>query len=120
MIDFNISWFYDQIIILLLIIIILHFINIFSNRRNNNNKISKSNKNIIKNKEILLSDNTYFDRGNKKLREEYIKLHGLSRSHAAEVLDRQIELLKKNHPGKDMKWYIEKAIYDLKRDRHTM
>ncbi len=36
---------------------------------------------------------------------------------AAEVLDRQIDVLKRKHPNKDMAWYIEKAIYDLKRDR---
>jgi len=39
---------------------------------------------------------------------------------AAEVLDRQIEVLKKKHPNKDMAWYIDKAIYDLKRDRRII
>jgi hypothetical protein len=100
----------DLIIITVAILTVLYIIKVFNNRNRN-----KSNKN-----QILLSDNTYFDRKCYKLREQYIRLHGDSRMAAAEVLDRQIEVLKKKHPNKDMAWYIDKAIYDLKRDRRII
>jgi len=38
---------------------------------------------------------------------------------AAATLDRQIDALKNKHPNKNMTWYIEKAIHDLKRDRRV-
>ncbi len=100
----------DLIILAVAILTVLYIIKIYNNRNS-----YKSNKN-----QILLSDNTYFDRKCYKLREQYIRLHGDSRMAAAEVLDRQIEVLKKKHPNKDMAWYIDKAIYDLKRDRRII
>ena len=74
------------------------------------------NDNRLKNKKFL--NKGYFDSKTIKLRNKYIRLHGGTRMAAAEVLDRQIDALKRKHPNKDMAWYIEKAIYDLKRDRH--
>jgi len=54
------------------------------------------------------------------LRRKYIVLHGgLSRTEASKALDRQIELLQRKHPGQNYIWYIEKAIYDLNRDRRV-
>ena len=100
----------DLIIITIAILTVLYIIKLFNNRN-----INKSN-----NKQILLSDNTYFNRECNKLREQYIRLHGDRRMTAAEILDRQIKVLKKKYPDKDMSWYIEKAIYDLKRDRHII
>jgi len=76
----------DLIILAVAILTVLYIIKIYNNRNS-----YKSNKN-----QILLSDNTYFDRKCYKLREQYIRLHGDSRMAAAEVLDRQIEVLKKN------------------------
>ena len=70
-----------------------------------------------KNKKFL--NKGYFDSETIRLRNKYIRLYGDTRMAAAEVLDRQIEALKRKHPDKDMPWYIEKAIYDLKRDRHV-
>ena len=47
-------------------------------------------------------------------------LHGgFSKEEASRALERQIILLKKKHPEKRINWYIEKAIFDLERDRKT-
>ena len=65
-----------------------------------------------------MTNNNFLNRKNIYLRNEYIKLHGDSRMAASEILDRQIALLRKKHPDRTLEWYIEKAIYDLQRDRH--
>lgn len=92
-----------------LIISILAILTVFYSIKIRNNNRSK-NKSVFLNK-------GYFDRQTINLRNEYIRLHGDTRMAAAEVLDRQIDVLKRKHPNKDMSWYIEKAILDLKRDR---
>jgi hypothetical protein len=79
------------------------------------NVYERSNKS--NNRNIVVDKNSYFLNKNMKLRNEYINLHGGSRIEAAEILDRQIDVLMRKHPNKDMTWYIEKAIHDLKRDR---
>lgn len=90
------------IILILAILIVFYIIKIRNDNRRKNKFLNKG----------------YFDSKTIKLRNKYIRLHGGSRMAAAEVLDRQIEVLKRKHPNKDMIWYIEKAIYDLQRDRH--
>lgn len=104
MININEMPLLDLILLTIAILVILYMIKI-------------KNDNRRKNKSKFLNKG-YFDYKTMKLRNQYIRLHGDTRITAAEVLDRQIEVLKRKHPNKDMSWYIEKAIYDLKRDRH--
>ena len=64
--------------------------------------------------------NSYKERNTKSLKKKYIMLHGgFSKEEASRALERQIILLKKKHPEKRINWYIEKAIFDLERDRKT-
>ena len=44
---------------------------------------------------------------------ELLRLVGGDRKYAARILNN----LSLKHPGKSHKWYLEKAIYDLERDR---
>lgn len=97
----------DLVMFTLLILIVLYIIKAISNKKESNIK-----------KTQITKHNSFFENKNKKLREEYINLHGFSRPHAAESLDRQIILLRKKYPNKNLDWYIKKAIHDLKRDRH--
>lgn len=90
------------IILILAIVIVFYIIKIRNDNRRKNNKFLNKG---------------YFDSKTIKLRNKYIRLHGGTRMAAAEVLDRQIEVLKRKHPNKGMIWYIEKAIYDLQRDK---
>jgi len=53
----------------------------------------------------------------RKLKKEYIALHGLSASHAEKALARQLALFKSRRPGQTEEWYLEKIIYDLQKDR---
>lgn len=53
----------------------------------------------------------------RKLKRQYIQLHGLSAKSAGKALDRQITVLKTKRPGKTEEWYLEKVIYDLQKDR---
>lgn len=92
----------NLIILILVVLIVLYIIKIRNDKRSKNDKFLNKG---------------YFDSKTIKLRNEFISLHGGTRMAAAEVLDRQIDVLKRKHPNKDMAWYIEKAIYDLKRDR---
>ncbi len=39
-------------------------------------------------------------------------------SEADQVIQRYIGRLEEKHPGKSRRWYLEKIIYDLERDRH--
>ncbi len=93
----------NLIILILVVLIVLYIIKIRNDKRSKNDKFLNKG---------------YFDSKTIKLRNEFISLHGGTRMAAAEVLDRQIDVLKRKHPNKDMAWYIEKAIYDLKKDRH--
>ena len=36
---------------------------------------------------------------------------------ADETIERHIESLKERHPNRSEKWYLEKILYDLERDR---
>ena len=54
----------------------------------------------------------------KSLKDRYILLHGgLSQLEAEKALERHIALLRKKHPGQRLNWYIERSIYELKKDR---
>ncbi len=53
----------------------------------------------------------------RKLKREYVILHGFTRSDAEKALARQIALLKSKRPGQSEEWYMEKIIYDLEKDR---
>lgn len=53
----------------------------------------------------------------RKLRRNYIALHGFSRTEAENALVRQMDLLKRKRPGLSEEWYLEKIIYDLEKDR---
>lgn len=57
----------------------------------------------------------------KSFKGRYILLHGgLSQIEAERALDRHIALLRKKHPGQRLNWYIERAIYELKKDRRSI
>ncbi len=104
----------DLIMLILFIFIVLLIIKgIYNKSEFKNIKLQ----NIITNK--IKVNNSYISIKNNKLRNEYINLHGVSRMEAAATLDRQIDALKNKHPDKNMTWYIEKAIHDLKRDRRV-
>lgn len=53
----------------------------------------------------------------RKLKRQYIQLHGFSESEAEKALDRQLVQLKSKRPGQTEEWYMEKIIYDLQKDR---
>lgn len=52
-----------------------------------------------------------------KLKQKYRKLTFFSPEYADESLRLQIIKLKNKIPGRSEKWYLEKVIYDLERDR---
>lgn len=52
-----------------------------------------------------------------QLREEYRKQLNLSAEKAEPVIERHLSRLKEKFPDKTEEWYLEKMIYDLKRDR---
>ena len=52
-----------------------------------------------------------------KLKQKYRRLTFMSPSAADETLRLQIIKLKNKQPGRTEKWYIEKTIYDLERNR---
>ncbi|KUK53792.1 MAG: Uncharacterized protein XD78_0889 [Desulfotomaculum sp. 46_296] len=52
-----------------------------------------------------------------KLKQKYRRLTFLSPKAADETLRLQIIKLRNKRPGRTEKWYIEKAIYDLERNR---
>lgn len=51
------------------------------------------------------------------LREECRRLLRLPPDAADESIDRYIKSLQERHPDHPEKWYLEKIIHDLKRDR---
>ena len=51
------------------------------------------------------------------LKKEYQRYQKLSPDKADEVIDRHMKRLKEKYPGRSEEWYLEKMIYDLKRDR---
>ena len=53
----------------------------------------------------------------KSLKSQYCGLSGMPEHLAEESLRQQVEALRKKFPAKDREWYIEKALYDLQRDR---
>lgn len=56
----------------------------------------------------------------KALKDRYVMLHGgLSQFEAERALERHIALLRKKHPGQRLNWYIDRAIYELKKDRRA-
>ncbi|MFA5385000.1 MAG: hypothetical protein WC364_10120 [Eubacteriales bacterium] len=52
-----------------------------------------------------------------KLKQKYRRLTFMPPNAADETLRLQIIKLKNKQPGRTEKWYIEKAIYDLERNR---
>ena len=52
-----------------------------------------------------------------RLQNKYYNLSFQSRNEARKSLNRQLMLLKNKYPGYSQEWYLEKIIYDLKRDR---
>ncbi|MBP8718020.1 MAG: hypothetical protein KBI07_02865 [Candidatus Atribacteria bacterium] len=57
------------------------------------------------------------DRKKRALWQECRRLLRLPTKLADETIERQIKSLKERHPGQTEEWYLEKIIYDLKRDR---
>lgn len=53
----------------------------------------------------------------RNLKNKYIKLHGFSITESEKVLARQLAALKIKQPGHAEEWYLEKIIYDLRKDR---
>lgn len=53
----------------------------------------------------------------RRLKKEYNMLFGSSGVEAEESLRRQMVYLQKKHPGCSEEWYLEKVVYDIKRDR---
>ncbi|HBQ26884.1 MAG TPA: hypothetical protein DD791_10865 [Syntrophomonas sp.] len=104
----------DLIILILFICILRLIIKGFNNKYDFKDSKLKT---IFTNK--VKVNNSYVSIKNNRLRNEYIKLHGVSRMEAVGSLDRQIDALQTKHPDKTMTWYIEKAIHDLKRDRRV-
>lgn len=51
------------------------------------------------------------------LKRRYRQLTFLSPKEAEKSLQLQIERLKSKYPKRSEKWYLEKVIYDLERDR---
>lgn len=51
------------------------------------------------------------------LKRRYRQLTFLSPSEVDKSLQLQIDRLKSKYPGRSEKWYLEKVIYDLERDR---
>ncbi len=51
------------------------------------------------------------------LRQDARRLLNVEPEAADQIIDRQMEVLKKSHPGRTEEWYLEKIIYDLERDR---
>ncbi len=53
----------------------------------------------------------------RRLKKEYNMLYGSSGTAAEQSLRRQMAYLQKKNPGRSEEWYLEKVVYDLKRDR---
>lgn len=53
----------------------------------------------------------------KRLRDEYARLVGLPPARAYDSLERRIEVLMKDQPGRSMEFYLRSIINELKRDR---
>jgi len=51
------------------------------------------------------------------LKKRYRQISFLPPKEAEKSLQRQIERLKSKYPNRSEKWYLEKVIYDLERDR---
>jgi len=56
-------------------------------------------------------------RGESSLWEECRRQLRLPDKIADETIERHIQQLKKRHPNRSKKWYLEKILYDLERDR---
>lgn len=52
-----------------------------------------------------------------RLKQRYRQLMFLSPREADKSMQLQIDRLKSKYPGHSEKWYLEKVIYDLERDR---
>jgi hypothetical protein len=53
----------------------------------------------------------------KRLRARYIREVGLPPDHAYGSLERHLERLMKENPGRSMEWYLGYILAELKRDR---
>ena len=53
----------------------------------------------------------------RRLKKEYNMLYGSSGTAAEQSLRRQMAYLQKKNPGRSEERYLEKVVYDLKRDR---
>ncbi len=51
------------------------------------------------------------------LRRKFVDLSPLSGQEANKALKRQLDWLERKFPGRSKEWYLEKAVYDLERDR---
>ena len=87
----------NLVIILLLVLIIWGAYYLFS--------LSKNNRQSKKS----FNPNAFPSNADRKL----LRLVGGDRKYAARILNQ----LSQKYPGKSHKWYLEKAIYDLERDR---
>jgi hypothetical protein len=53
----------------------------------------------------------------KRLRARYLRETGLPLDQAYGSLERHLERLMKEHPGRSMEWYLRCVLAELKRDR---
>jgi hypothetical protein len=56
-------------------------------------------------------------RRRRSLREEFAQLSGLPTAQAYESLERRVEELMKGQPGRRPRWYLERAVAELRRDK---
>jgi 5-bromo-4-chloroindolyl phosphate hydrolysis protein len=48
-----------------------------------------------------------------RLKRRYLHEHGLSKDEVEKYFQSQMEMLKKNYPGRNKQWYQEKVIHSL-------
>ena len=54
----------------------------------------------------------------RRLEAEYMRKLALPESEARVVMGEQEARLRSRFPGRERRWYLEKMLYDLERDRH--
>jgi len=52
-----------------------------------------------------------------RLKNRYYEIAAMNKDMAQESLNRQIDSLSKKFPDKNYIWYLEKAVYDLEKDK---
>lgn len=70
---------------------------------------------------VIIFGVVYFGRDKfsrlERLKKKYYELSQLPPDEAERSLNFQLERLKEKHPDRDMEWYMDKIIFDLKKDK---